>query len=73
MPLKRRKVLFKILIILAPFCLPGKAQEYQGWQLDSLPARSSASVADTQQVYGILLKTLDRWNAHDIEGYTEVY
>jgi ketosteroid isomerase-like protein len=31
------------------------------------------SVADTQQVYGILLKMLDRWNAHDIEGYMEVY
>src|SRR5271170_1095806 len=70
---RRFQVLFKILIISASFCLPGKAQEHQGWQLDSLPAKSSASVADTQQVYGILLKMLDRWNAHDIEGYMEVY
>ena len=30
-------------------------------------------MADTQQVYGILLKMLDRWNAHDIDGYMEVY
>ena len=70
---KRFKVLFKILAISASFCLPAIAQEHKGWQLDSLPAKSSASVADTQQVYGILLKMLDRWNAHDIEGYMEVY
>ena len=56
------------------FCLAAIAQEHKGWQSDSLPANSSgASVADTQQVYGILLKMLDRWNAHDIEGYMEVY
>jgi hypothetical protein len=28
---------------------------------------------DDQQVYEVLLKMLDRWNAHDIEGYMEVY
>ena len=44
------------------------AQDRKGWQSDSLPANSSASVADTQQVYGILLKMLERWNAHDVEG-----
>jgi uncharacterized protein (TIGR02246 family) len=72
---KRSQVLCKILVISASFCLPGIAQEHQGWQLDSLPAKSSASAsgADTQQVYGILLKMLDRWNAHDIDGYMEVY
>jgi hypothetical protein len=37
------------------------------------PANSSASEVDTQQIYGILLKMLDRWNAHDIDGYMEVY
>jgi uncharacterized protein (TIGR02246 family) len=71
---KRFKALFKILAISAFFCLAAIAQEHKGWQSDSLPANSSgASVADTQQVYGILLKMLDRWNAHDIEGYMEVY
>jgi hypothetical protein len=25
------------------------------------------------QVYEVLLKMLDRWNAHDIEGHLEVY
>ena len=70
---KRFKVLFKILAISASFCLPAIAEEHKGWQLDSLPAKSSASVADTQQVYGILLKMLERWNAHDIDGYMEAY
>ena len=41
--------------------------------MDSLPANSSVSKAETQQIYDILLKMLDRWNAHDIEGYMEVY
>ena len=71
---KRFQVLFKILAISASFGLPAAiAQEHKGWQSDSLPANSSASVVDTQQVYGILLKMLDRWNAHDIEGHMEVY
>jgi Protein of unknown function (DUF3225) len=62
-----------LLALSVFFCLPAIAQEHKGWQSDSLPANSSASVLDTQQVYGILLKMLDRWNAHDIEGYMEVY
>jgi uncharacterized protein (TIGR02246 family) len=70
---KHFQVLFEILAISAFFCLPAMAQDRKGWQSDSLPANSSASVADTQQVYGILLKMLERWNAHDVEGYMEVY
>jgi hypothetical protein len=70
---KRFKDVLKILAISAFFCLPAIAREDKGWQSDSLPANSSASVADTQQVYGILLKMLECWNAHDIEGYMEVY
>jgi hypothetical protein len=27
----------------------------------------------TQQVYELLLRMLDRWNAHDIEGHLEAY
>jgi hypothetical protein len=53
--------------------LPVIAQEQNGWQLDSLHASSSASKSDAQQVYGVLLKMLDRWNAHDIEGHLEAY
>jgi hypothetical protein len=49
------------------------AQEAKGWQFGSLPANSSVSKPDDQQVYEVLLKMLDRWNAHDIEGYMEVY
>ena len=49
------------------------AQEQNAWQLGTLAANSSVSQPDDQQVYQILLKMLDRWNAHDIEGYLEVY
>jgi uncharacterized protein (TIGR02246 family) len=49
------------------------AQEQNGWQLDSLRANSNAAKPDAQQVYEVLLKMLDRWNAHDVDGYMEVY
>jgi hypothetical protein len=64
----------QILTISAlPFSLPVAAQERSVWQLDSLDANSSVSKPDAQQVYEVLLKMLDRWNAHDIEGHMEVY
>jgi uncharacterized protein (TIGR02246 family) len=28
---------------------------------------------DAQQVHEVILKKLDRWNAHDIEGFMETY
>ena len=49
------------------------AQEQNGRIFDSLGANRSASKSDAQQVYEVLLKMLDRWNAHDIEGHLEVY
>jgi uncharacterized protein (TIGR02246 family) len=55
------------------FCPTLTAQEAKGWQFGSLPANSSVSKPDDQQVYEVLLKMLDRWNAHDIEGYMEAY
>ena len=72
---KRFQILFKILAISATFCLPAIAQEHKGWQLDSLPANSAASVADTQQVWYMAscLKCSIAGNAHDVEGYMEVY
>lgn len=64
----------KIGALLAlSFCLPVIAQEYQGWQFDSLHVHSSVLKTDAQQIYEVLLKMLDRWNAHDIEGHLEVY
>ena len=67
-------VFFKILAMGGLFLSPPVfAQEQIGWQFDSLRADSSVTKPDIQQVYEILLKMLDRWNAHDIEGYMEVY
>ena len=49
------------------------AQERNAWQFGSLPSNSSVSKPDDQQVHEILLKMLDRWNAHDLEGHLEAY
>jgi uncharacterized protein (TIGR02246 family) len=49
------------------------AQGQNGWQFDSLRADSTVSKTDAQQIYEVLVKMYDRWNAHDIEGYLEVY
>jgi hypothetical protein len=68
------EIFIKIFAISAlSFCLPVIAQEQNGWQFDSLRADSNVSKPDAQQVYEVLLKMLDRWNAHDIEGHLEVY
>ena len=55
------------------FSLPLTAEEKGGWVFDSLATAPSATTPDAQQVYQLLLKMLDRWNAHDIEGHLEVY
>jgi beta-aspartyl-peptidase (threonine type) len=66
--------LIKILAISAlSLCLPAMAQSQTAWQFDSLRADSSVSKPDAQQIYDVMLKMLDRWNAHDIEGYLDVY
>ena len=54
-------------------CLPVMAEEHGGWQFDSLTSSPAPTTSDGQQVYEVLLKMLDRWNAHDIEGHLEVY
>ena len=64
----------KILAISTlSFCLPVAAQERNAWQFDSFSAKSGVSKPDAQRVYEVLLQMLDRWNAHDIERYMEVY
>jgi uncharacterized protein (TIGR02246 family) len=71
---KRFNLFLGILAALAfGWCPTAIAQELGGWQFGSLPANSSVSKPDDQQVYEVLLKMLDRWNAHDIERYMEVY
>jgi uncharacterized protein (TIGR02246 family) len=70
----QRRSFPRILPILAlSFCLSAMAQEQNGWQYDSLGAKSGISKSEAQQVYEVLLKMLDRWNAHDIEGHLDVY
>jgi uncharacterized protein (TIGR02246 family) len=71
---KRLRTFIPILAISALFCcFSARAQEQNGWQFDSLRAPSGSFEPDAQQVYEVLLKMLDRWNAHDIEGHLEVY
>jgi hypothetical protein len=71
---KRLETLLKISAISALFlCLPVKAQEESGWQFDSLRANSNVAKPDARQVHEVLLKMLDRWNDHDIEGHLDVY
>jgi hypothetical protein len=71
---KRCRQLIQIIAILwVSLCLPAKAQDQAGWQFDSLRANPSVSKPDAQQIYDLMLKMLDRWNAHDIEGYLETY
>jgi uncharacterized protein (TIGR02246 family) len=62
-----------LLILLVCFSLPVIAEEQGGWLFDSLASSSGATTSDGQQVYEVLLKMLDRWNAHDIEGHLDVY
>ncbi len=47
------------------------AQEQNGWQVDSLGSESDSTRPDVQRVYEVVVKMLDRWNAHDIEGHLE--
>src|ERR1700724_2367658 len=62
-----------LLLSALPFNVPLMAQEQGAWQFGSLPANSSISKPDDQQVYKVLLRMLDRWNAHDLEGHLDVY
>jgi ketosteroid isomerase-like protein len=72
--LPKRLPFVRILAISAlSLCLSVKAKQSDGWQIDSLRANASVLKPDAQQVYEVLLKMLDRWNARDIEGYMKVY
>jgi hypothetical protein len=62
-----------LALLSSVFCPTVGAQERNGWEFDSLPGNPNVSKPDAQQIYEILLKMLDRWNAHDIEGHLQVY
>jgi uncharacterized protein (TIGR02246 family) len=71
---KRFEAFIKVLTLSAlSYWSPVMAQEQNAWRSGTAPANSGVSTLDEQQVYELLLKMLDRWNAHDIEGYLEVY
>jgi uncharacterized protein (TIGR02246 family) len=71
---RRLEALIRVVGISAlAICLPAMAEDQNGWQFDSLRADTSGSKPDAQQVYDVLLRMLDRWNAHDIDGHLEVY
>ena len=56
----------KILAIaMLTFCLPLMAQERNAWQFDSLGSKSDLVKPDAQAIYEVLVKMLNRWNAHD--------
>jgi hypothetical protein len=72
--MNRRRILSRILpALLLSLSLPLMAQEQKGWIFDSLGTNPNATKSDAQQVYELLLKMLDRWNSHDIEGHLGVY
>jgi uncharacterized protein (TIGR02246 family) len=65
---------FKVVAISALFfSLPVVAQELHGWQFDSLRPNAGEFRSNVQQVYEVLLKMLEYWNAHDIERFMEEY
>jgi uncharacterized protein (TIGR02246 family) len=55
------------------FCLPARTQEVKGWQSEPLQTVANVPKSDSQQIDDVLLRMLDRWNAHDVEGYLDVY
>jgi hypothetical protein len=70
----RRRIFSRILLILLFFfSLPVLAEEQGGWIFDSLASIPVAAKFGGQQVYEVLLRMLDRWNAHDIDGHLEAY
>src|SRR6202047_4694264 len=62
-----------VAISVLSSCLPGMAQEKNGWRYEFLGSKPDNTEPDAQRVYEILLKMLDRWNAHDLEGHLEAY
>jgi len=49
------------------------AQEKNGWHYEFFGSKSDSTERDAQRVHEILLKMLDCWNAHNLEGHLEAY
>jgi hypothetical protein len=49
------------------------AEEPGGWLFDSLTPPAAGPKSDGEQIYEVLLKQIDRWNAHDVDGYLSLY
>ncbi len=50
--------------------------EEKSWDFDSISPKENLVATDPvapQQVYDVLLKMLDRWNAHDLDGYMDCF
>jgi hypothetical protein len=62
-----------VLIFLLCFSLPVLAEDQDGWVFDSLNSIPGADKSDALQVYEVLLRMVDRWNAHDVDGHLEAY
>jgi hypothetical protein len=70
----RSRIIPRTLLALLLCCSGTVMAEGQGkWLFDSLTVTPDAPASDGQQVYQVLLKMFDRWNAHDIEGNLEIY
>jgi len=51
---------------------------YGTWGFDSIKpsvtqTAPESDVTDYQQIYSLLMKMADRWNAHDLDGYLSVF
>jgi uncharacterized protein (TIGR02246 family) len=68
-----RLVVGLFLIGLLSSHLPAVANQEGGWLFDSLTPPPGGPKSDGEQIYDVLLKMLDRWNAHDVEGYLNIY
>jgi uncharacterized protein (TIGR02246 family) len=74
-----RSLLFGTLCCLPMTSVLGQdAQNYGTWGFDSIrPSTTQAmpepNPSDYQQVYDLLMKMPDRWNAHDLDGYLSVF
>jgi uncharacterized protein (TIGR02246 family) len=63
---------FSLMLFLC-FSAPVMAEDQEGWVFDSLDSISGTGKTEGQQVYEVMLKMVDRWNAHDVDGYLEAY
>jgi ketosteroid isomerase-like protein len=62
-----------LLLLILWYSFEALAEEPGEWLFDSLANVRGAAKSEGQQVYEVLIKMFDHWNAHDVEAYMEVY